>query len=615
MKSIAKPIKKGTVTELTGNAKVSALASVLLTGAIALTASGCTTEVKADGITIESLVVTGYDSTGEVSSTINRTLDNMVGVQSGDSVAESIPAPVGDKNSDEILSADNGDKTESTFPSVNEGTDSEKPAVPTTAPAEDTAATEPVKDVSEKKGFELITDGTVYTLDDRSGGGFKYSEEFGTVELYYENNRLVYRYNGGSELTADIASTRCYCDAYMLKKNGQVFFYVETVRGCDNNELNVYKASENSIQRVGVVNNFAVSGPTFNNTKSFKGYDGGTRYGHLAAERLFKVGSDGMPVPADNYSVMGSAPLKAVNDMTGYIVKDGVATSEKKTIKAGDVLEARALNEVEYVDFKDANGNIVRVDFTEQCCEYYDMKDYRWVYRAILSMATPVYGRESFIYLNDGATVKFTGDNGMLWSSNSYGAYDVAVKNNDTQMIFQEAYLLRKAEKAYIYVEVIGDDDRSYVQVFNIYENACKYVGAVKDLDITSLEDVYSFTCTEVYGAGNGLKITRDYTVNQNGMPVHANNSGLLSSGTTMAATVDLEGRIVKHGKVTSETKKIMAGDNVVPVFVDEADYIEFLDADGDLIKVDFTPYFMTFYDADDFSWLYKAIMSIIRHV
>ena len=46
------------------SAKSMTLASVVLTGAIALTATGCDAQIKADGITIDSLTITGSDADG-----------------------------------------------------------------------------------------------------------------------------------------------------------------------------------------------------------------------------------------------------------------------------------------------------------------------------------------------------------------------------------------------------------------------------------------------------------------------------------------------------------------------------------------------------------------------
>ncbi len=51
MKSIVKPIKRGRITK-------SALATVILTGALAVTASGCTAEIKmADGTPVGTVVI------------------------------------------------------------------------------------------------------------------------------------------------------------------------------------------------------------------------------------------------------------------------------------------------------------------------------------------------------------------------------------------------------------------------------------------------------------------------------------------------------------------------------------------------------------------------------
>ena len=61
-------------------------------------------------------------------------------------------------------------------------------------------------------------------------------------------------------------------------------------------------------------------------------------------------------------------------------------TSEKVTIKAGDVLTPVDLNEVEYIEFFDDKGHTIRVDFTDELNTYYDMNDNNWVYKAVLSM-------------------------------------------------------------------------------------------------------------------------------------------------------------------------------------------------------------------------------------
>ena len=57
-----KNIKKETITGQ--SPKAYALVSALLTGAIAFTATGCNAEIKADGITVDSLEIIGSDADG-----------------------------------------------------------------------------------------------------------------------------------------------------------------------------------------------------------------------------------------------------------------------------------------------------------------------------------------------------------------------------------------------------------------------------------------------------------------------------------------------------------------------------------------------------------------------
>ena len=66
IKLINKPIRKGTSQELKRSPKAACIASVILTGAVAFTAAGCTTDVKADRITVENLIVNGYERDGSV---------------------------------------------------------------------------------------------------------------------------------------------------------------------------------------------------------------------------------------------------------------------------------------------------------------------------------------------------------------------------------------------------------------------------------------------------------------------------------------------------------------------------------------------------------------------
>ncbi len=639
MKSIVKPIKRGTVAELTKSTKLPVLASVMLTGAIAIAATGCSTEVKADGITIESLVVSG--SAGEsIESAVNASLDGKVLYQVGDAAPDQTAA-VNDIPEDinkptvavDTVTPAPGQDTDTTVSVKDTDKDTVTPApVVTEAVSVDSKS----EDTQAKTGFAKIAEGTVYHFENNAGG-FSLKGDFGTVDLYYSNDLLVYKLNGGNECRVDVSSTKCYCDAYLFRHNGKTFIYVETVRGCDNNDLNVYEVTDTSICRVGVLSGFAISGPTFTTTSSFKGYDDGGRYGHMVSERKFKVSANGMPVPADNYSSLSSAAIKAAKDLSGYIVKDGKVTSRQTTIKNGESVELVALNEVEYIDLKDASGNTVRVDFTEQCCEYYDMNDYRWIYRAIHSMVTPVYGREAIMYLKDGDVFEFNYGGGDWWTTSYYGSfmvetlysvnagqdviritynedtYDMPVGNAKDGLILTDAYLLDIGYKAFIYVDTCDANGYSTLYVFNIYENNCLDCGTCKGLSVLSMNSTTCFPCCEENASDSKLAGTRFFKVSENGMPIPADNHTEFDAFATLKATNDMTGVIVRDGIATSETKTIKAGDIVEPVELDEVDHIDFKDSEGNIVRVDFVPLLNEYYDMNDYHWMYKAVMTMVE--
>ena len=104
MKLITKPIRKTSVID----PKAACIASVLLAGTVAITASGCTTEVKADGVTVENLIVNGSEYEGVISDALSNTGNMMVTGNAGEA------APGGRSTTDYAGSSD------SSTSSVNE---------------------------------------------------------------------------------------------------------------------------------------------------------------------------------------------------------------------------------------------------------------------------------------------------------------------------------------------------------------------------------------------------------------------------------------------------------------------------------------------------------------
>lgn len=625
MKLITKPIRKGT-NEIKSSFKASALATAVLAGTIALTASGCTAEIKtADGKPIGTVVINGEEVEALASGiAVNQT--------NPDDIIEPSNVSVPDVFTNETEETENTPE-ETSEPSksgeINE-TDPAPTKETTAAPtATATPSTVPTKaDTNVKPSLNNIKEGEVIKLIENKNGNFSASGIFGNISVNHtDNSDVEFRYNGHAFI-GSVSSVK-WSDVYLFKNNGKTFIYIEVVRGCMNNELNIYEVSDTYVKNGGVVKDFCLS--IFSNTKSFKGYDGGPSSGNVLAERMFRVSDSGRPVPADNYSYLGTDKVYAKKTMTGYIVRDGKVTSEKVTIYSGEPVEPKALNEVEYIDFK-YGTDIVRVDFTNECCTYYDQNDYRWIFKAVNSMVSPVYAKPQVRFLDEGAVYEFNyaDQYRSLWASGKYGdfyienygnqfvkitynteSYILPVDNSAEKLALNRAYLFKDNGVTYIYLNA-SKGNKTTLYYFVVDGKGVRSNGAEDGLLIRWMKNTKSFACYELHGNNEIVSVSRNFKVDQNGETVIADTKLELAAWVKVKATKDMEGYVVAGGKATSEKVTIKAGDIVTPVECDEVDHIDFKDQSGRTIRVDFVPLLNEYYDQNDFRWTYKAIMTLV---
>ena len=403
--------------------------------------------------------------------------------------------------------------------------------------------------------------------------------------------------------------------------------------------LNVYEITERSIKYLGS-DRLLISNPTMNNTKSFKcyeynGYGGETDV--ISFVRNYKVSDNGMPVPADNYSSLGAwVDVMASYDMTGYVVKYGNVTSEQRTIKAGDSVEPVKLNEVEYIDFVISSGETVRVDFTQKCCDYYDMNDNRWAYKAVMSMVELKSDKYAYTIDNfyDNTVLRSNEvTDGTAFLSGSFGRIDVKtygdknlkityhgdsyvvdVKTDWTGNRIGAFYLLKMNGKAFIYIPSFCEADQHYINVYSVSDSNIVYVGSARLSLDEFIMDPNCFLCRE-YGELNGMiSISRYYKVSDNGMPVICDYMCYVDTFVTLKAAHDMTGYIVKGDEMTSQKATIKAGDIVTPLELNEVDHIDFLDANGNIIRVDFVDELNRYYDMYDNNWVYEAVLSMVEY-
>ena len=360
MKFIAKPIKRGRITE-------SALAAVILSGAIAVTASGCTAEIKmADGTPIGSVVIN--DEALASGITVNQQGAN------ADVITDpSVVLP--DDNFDE-----NTDTKESDIPETTPAANETEPAKTTEAPAETTPkATETQK----TDALDSVKDGSVLKLRDGNDGvKFTDNEGWGYVFHHPSTTGRVWVQVEDKGFVLPIKNSELgVSESFLLKKNGQVYLYISAMHGGDNCEINVYSLEYGSINYVGCYEGLYAS--EINSVDSFSCYE---HYGRNYMFRLhgfFKVGNDGMPVLANNIrSIYNTSPSRIKSDYRGQIIRDGKLTNESKIINKGDVVELIKTDLESFIDVKMQDGTVLRLG----CTKYFSEADKNNKANAIFSL-------------------------------------------------------------------------------------------------------------------------------------------------------------------------------------------------------------------------------------
>ena len=641
MKLVTKPIRKATVTESKTITGAACIASVLLTGAVALTATGCTTEVKADGITVENLIVSGSEYTGEIIDGLNNGSNLPVENKAPDGVIKADPTGVpGATATPSAVNPGNNGSQISNTPSNGTGTGNNTGNSSTKTVDENgntvSGTNNDQGSTSELTSFAKIPEGTVYGME--YDNGFALNEDFGKVKIYPDGTKIAF-VTDGAVSRADITSVTGFSDAWLIRSNGKTYLYIGVVRGCYNSELNVYEVTENSIERIGV-ENLIISGPSFDNTKSFKCYEYNGTDGQtdvISFVRNYKVSSNGMPIPADNYSELGPwIQVWAKNEMTGYIVKDGKVTSEQYTITKGEPVEPVAVNEVEYIDIKNSKNMIVRVDFTDLCCEYYDQNDYRWTYKAVMSLFDSEINAytDDLDNLGDKAVIAFTeGRDGTVWADGVYGSFFIEPYGDRTLRItynsrsytvncdftdsktpvISKAYLTKADGKVFILVQTILENDLRMINIYSVTSDSIIFEGNDSLSFDGEVRTPYAIICYEYDHMNGVISIKNGYRLTGEGILVPCSDEYILSSSCTVKAREDLNGQVIRDGSLVNEYRLIKKGEIVELLTTDKENYIDVMTTDGVVLRIYCKSTFDYYYNANEGYKTFEAILSLIE--
>ena len=382
--------------------KIIKAASVVLTASIAFMAAGCTVEVKDEGNAIGRIIEAAEKSNiSDNGITIQTQADS-----TADSAADAETVPTEGLVSEEknvqteetskgVVEIDNKDKTfitieptttenlleNKTKPSettVAETTASETnvsqaqtttptttpTAAPTKAPEDIFAALKADTKKNYAKRFDFYKDG--------KEGWFLYSE-LGSFDITPGDKVVHITYNGN---TFDLPITYSdelgvvLADTFLIDRNGTKYLWVCDTVGNDMHDTNVYKIGDNDITLVGVAK--SVSFAQIKTTEVINGSEWGGM-GIMYATREYKVGDDGMPLPLNDIRTFESITYKLSfwKELEGNIIKNGKVTEETAVIPYNTFVTLVETDGNTYLDVKDADDNLIRVDISETYANHY----------------------------------------------------------------------------------------------------------------------------------------------------------------------------------------------------------------------------------------------------
>ncbi len=614
MKFITKPIKRGRITE-------SALAAVILSGAIAVTASGCTAEIKlADGTPIGSVVIN--DEALASGITVNQQGAN------ADVITDpSVVLP--DDNFDE-----NTDTKESDIPETTPAANETEPAKTTEAPAETTPkATETQK----TDALDSVKDGSVLKLKDGNDGvKFTYNEGWGYVFHHPSTTGRVWVQVEDKGFVLPIKNSELgVSESFLLKKNGQVYLYISAMHGGDNCEINVYSLEYGSINYVGYYEGLYAS--EINSVDSFSCYEHYGRNYMFTLHGFFKVGNDGMPVLANNIrSIYNTSPSRIKSDYRGQIIRDGKLTNESKIINKGDVVELIKTDLESFIDVKMQDGTVLRL----YCTKNFNEADKNNKANAIFSLfeIAKDFDEEKAGTVNamgNGRVMVFQANDKKRTLDSAYGSF-VVENNIDSQKIqitynrhayvlpvhtdnsglrIGSTFLIKTNGKAFIYVTSCMDGDLRDINVYEVNDSSIKFVGHHEGMYIhCNMTSADRFLCYENDGMNGMMSISRYYKASANGMPVIADTTCYVKLSVKVKASKDITGYVVKGGKATNEKYTIKAGDQISFTEFNEVTYFDITDSKtGTIVRVSSEPLLNEYYDDKDNHWVYKALLSLVE--
>lgn len=248
----------------------------------------------------------------------------------------------------------------------------------------ETSETEP----QGMKSFLNLPDFTAIRLVQSENGALYADTDQGFVNLFLSGKTLVININDYVTYQEfQVGSITC-SSAHILKDYGKAYLYIQFYLDGNYPAICVFELLDTRTVFVSLYQDIRLESD-IQNPRLFWCIES---YGDNAItdiKRSYGMSSEtGLPVPKDSMVAIFliRRSLKCTMDLTGSVVVDGTITNEVVTFHAGDYVTPDRTDGKYYIDVKNNDGVVIRVDFTSMYNKYYIADNPRWLYLPIIEM-------------------------------------------------------------------------------------------------------------------------------------------------------------------------------------------------------------------------------------
>lgn len=180
-------------------------------------------------------------------------------------------------------------------------------------------------------------------------------------------------------------------------------------------------------------------------------------------------------------------------------------------------------------------------------------------------------------------------------------------------VVLANTYLIDRNGTKYLWVcDTVGNDIHD-TNVYKIGDNDITLVGVAENVSFPKIMTTEVMDGHECGGMGI-MYATREYKVGDDGMPSPLDDIRRFDSSLTykLAFWKELEGNIIKDGKVTDETLVIPYNTFVTLIETDGNTYLDIMDADDNLIRVDISETYAYHYKYFVEDIFYEGIIELV---